>query len=105
MHKKLYKALEMLNLLSQTIYVLLLPVGIGALISFVLTKYLSCPSFIWAILITLGVLIGLYSMVKYILSATENIKKVEMQQEKRRQEQEEKESRQAELRDAGKDLD
>ena len=60
MHKKILNALELLNMLFQALYTLALPIGIGALASFLLTKYANAPSFVWAILLTLGVFIGLY---------------------------------------------
>lgn len=104
MHKKLFTALSMLNLLFQAIYTLALPIGIGALAAFLLTEYASAPSWIWAILLTLGTLMGLYSMVKYILTATAGMDRLESQQKADEKEKREKEERQARLRDAARDI-
>ena len=98
MHKKIFSALQVLNLLFQALYTLVLPVGIGALASFLLTKYTSAPKWIWAVLITLGVLIGLYSMVKFIILASESMDRVEKQKAENLQARKEKEERQARLR-------
>ena len=105
MHKKIFNSVQLLNMLFQALYTLVLPVAIGAALSFVLTKYASAPSFVWALLLTAGVLVGLYSMIKYILFAISAQKRLDEENEKSLAEKEEKESRQAKLRDAGKDLD
>lgn len=100
MYKKFLDAMQLLNIVFQAIYTLLFPVGIGALASFLLTKYASFPSWIWAILLTLGVLMGLYSMVKYILTALKNIEALKKQREKDAAERSEKEEKQKQLREA-----
>ena len=105
MHKKIFSALELLNILFQAFYTLALPIGIGALISFLLTRFLSAPSFVWAIFLIIGVLIGLYSMIKYILTATAGIDRRDRQTKQMKREQEEKEAKQEWLRNAGKDID
>lgn len=86
----------MLNILFQALYTLAMPIGIGALISYLTTKHLGAPRFIWAILLTLGALMGLYSMIKYILSAMRAMEKLDKERderEKERAEQEEKRKR------------
>ena len=98
MHKKIFSALQLLNLLFQALYTLALPVGLGALASFLLTKYASAPSWIWAVLLTLGVLMGLYSMVKFIILASESMDRMEKQKAENLQARQEKEERQARLR-------
>lgn len=105
MHKKIFNALELLNILFQAFYTLALPIGIGALASFLLTKYASAPSWIWAVLLIVGVFIGLYSMIKYILTATSGMDKRNKQIKHFKAEEEEKEARQQRLRNAGKDID
>lgn len=99
MNGKFVSVLHSLNILFQSFYSLALPVGVGALASHLLTKYASFPKWIWAILLTVGVFIGLYSMVKYILSATKNLENLEKEKERTRAEAEEKAERQARLRE------
>ena len=100
MHKKIFDALTMLNLLGQAIYTLALPIGIGALVSFLLTKYAHTPGWTWAILLTAGTLMGLYSMVKYILIAMTGIERTKRQIESDLAAKKEKEEKQAALREA-----
>ena len=54
MYKKLIRAMESLNILFQALYTLALPVGLGAIVSYLLTKYTSVDGWIWAVLLTLG---------------------------------------------------
>ncbi len=100
MNKKFFNALTLFNLLGQAIYTLALPIGLGVLASYLLTEYASAPRWIWAILLTLGSLIGLYSMVKYILTATAGMDRLEKQQRRDLAEKKEKEEKQARLREA-----
>ncbi len=102
MYKKFMNALSMLNLLGQAIYSLALPIALGALAAFLLTEYASAPSWIWAIFMTLGALLGLYSMVKYILTATAGMDRMKKQQIADEEQKRDKEERQARLRDAAK---
>ncbi|MBO7195859.1 MAG: hypothetical protein J6V80_00820 [Clostridia bacterium] len=98
MNKRLINVLHMMNMIFQAFYTLLLPVGIGALISYLLTKNDLVDSWIWALLLTVGFLMGLYSMIKFILTATKNIENMERQRERHLAEQREKEEKQAMLR-------
>lgn len=98
MYRKFISAFQMLNILLQALYSLALPIGIGALASFLLTKYASAPGWIWAVLMVIGTLGGFYSMVKYVLSAIANIDRMEKQREADRLAKEAKEKKQSELR-------
>lgn len=100
MYRKFMNALQMLNLLLQSIYTLAFPIGIGALASFLLVEYASAPRWIWAILLTLGVFMGLYSMVKFILSAISGMERQEKQRQQELAAKKEKEERHSRLRDA-----
>lgn len=105
MHKKIFSALELLNILFQAFYTLAMPIGIGALAAFLLTKYALFPSWIWAVLLILGVFIGLYTMIKYILTATGGIDRRNKQENQMKKEAEEKEAKHEWLRTAGKDIE
>ena len=97
MYRKIMNALQMLNILMQSLYTLLLPIGIGALLSFLLTRYASAPKWIWAILLTVGTLMGLYSMVKYLLTAIAGQERFQKQREEADAEKRAKEEMQARL--------
>ena len=102
MNKRLVNVLHMMNMIFQAFYTLLLPVGIAAVISYLLTSNGLVDSWIWALTLTVGFLIGLYSMVKFILLATKNIENMEKQREINQAMQKEKEEKQAMLRSLSK---
>ena len=98
MYKKFISAFYLLNILFQALYSLALPIGIGALAAFLLTEFAFLPSSIWVIALLIGVFIGLYSMVKFILTAMNSLDRLEREQAERTAENLAKEKRQAELR-------
>ena len=96
MYKKIVGALYVLNILFQSLYTLALPIGVGALISFLLTKYASAPQWIWVVFILLGVFVGIYTMIKFVISASESYKRIErdnLAREKNKKEKEETKER------------
>ena len=108
MYKKFVSSLYVLNIVFQAFYTLALPIGIGALASFLLTKYASLPGWIWAVFITLGVFTGLFSMVKFIITAMNNLDRLEKQHAESAAKEEEKRQREIRLaenteRDGGPD--
>ncbi len=77
MYKKLVSSLYVLNIVSQAIFTLAFPIGLGVLISYLLTRFAGAPSWIWAALVVFGALSGLYSMIKFILSAMAGLERLE----------------------------
>lgn len=83
MYKRFVNSLYLLNIIFQSFLNLLTPIGIGLLISYLLTSYAGAPSWIWALFTVLGVFAGLISMVKFILSATAALDRLEKEQNER----------------------
>jgi F0F1-type ATP synthase assembly protein I len=77
MYKKFISALYVINIVSQAIFTLLTPIALGFGISWLLVEYAAIPSWIYAVLITLGALIGFYSMIKFVLSAMASLDRLE----------------------------
>ena len=61
------------NILMQAIFSLLFPVALGLGGAYLLVKYASVGSWIYAVLILLGVFSGLVSMVRFILIASRSV--------------------------------
>ena len=98
MYKKIVSSIYVLNILFQALYSLALPIGIGALAAFLLTKYVSAPKWIWAVLLLIGVFTGLFSMIKFILTATKNLDRLEKERAEKDALEKAKAKKQAELR-------
>lgn len=97
MYKKFMGTLRLLNLLFQAIYTLALPIGISVLISHLVTKHLSWPRWVWALFITVGTLLGLVAMIRYILAEINNMERFEQQKEAERAKAMEKTRKQEDL--------
>ena len=79
MYKKLVSTLYAINIVSQAILTLLIPIGLGALVSYLLTTYAGVMPWIWAVLIPLGAISGIISMIKFVLSAMSALNALEKQ--------------------------
>ena len=104
MYRKITDAIHLLNILFQALYTLVLPIGIGALASHLLTKYTSVGGWIWAVLIITGVMTGLYSMIKFILSATKNLDRLIKNREQNDEDLRRKQEKQERLREDVKNI-
>ena len=82
MYKKLVNALYLINVISQAIITLLIPIGVGFGISFLLVSYAGAPRFLYAIFITLGAISGFYSMIKFIITAMAALDRLEKERSK-----------------------
>lgn len=67
--KGAYSALYIANIVFQSIFTLLMHIGIGLLSSWLLVEECGLPSLTYAILITFSVFSGLFSMIRFILTA------------------------------------
>ena len=83
-YKRFVNALYVLNILWQALFNLLFPIGLGALGAFLLTKYTEVGGWIWAVLMVLGAFTGLFSMVKFILSAMAGLERLEKEQNEKK---------------------
>ena len=80
MHKKFFNALYVLNIVAQAFFDLVFPVALMWLISYLLTSYAEVESWIFAPMLIVGVLVGLISMVKFILTAMTALERLEREQ-------------------------
>ena len=83
MYKRFVNALYIFNIIFQSFLNLLTPIGLGLLISYLLTAYANAPSWIYAPITLFGVFVGLFSMVKFILSAMKALERLESEQKAR----------------------
>ena len=83
MHKKLFVAVYALNIFFQSALSLAMPAGLGFLIAYLLNVKAGVGGWIYAPLVTVGVLTGLYSMVKFVLTASRALEALEREQRKK----------------------
>lgn len=80
MYKKMVGMLYVMNIVFQSFFTLLTPVGVCFLISWLLVRYASFPGWTYAPLLVLGVISGFYSMIKFVLTAMAGYERLEAEQ-------------------------
>ena len=70
-----------LNIILQSFWSLLFPIGVGVLIGWLLTGKCGMGNYVFVILILLGVFVGLISMIRFLLSALAGLERLEKEQQ------------------------
>ena len=77
MYKRFVGAMYVLNIVMQSIFTLLTPAALGFFIAWLAISKLSAPQWLYAVLIPVGVISGFISMVKFAISASEGLERME----------------------------
>ena len=77
MYSKLVGIMYALNVLVSAIFTLLTPVGILFLIAWLLNTKAGVGNYIYAVLLIVGVLVGLVSMIRFLIKASETLERIE----------------------------
>jgi formate hydrogenlyase subunit 3/multisubunit Na+/H+ antiporter MnhD subunit len=80
-YRKLVNALYLINIISQAIFTLAIPIALGFGVSWLLVNHLCVGSWIYALLITIGAISGFVSMIKFVLSAMNALEHLEKERE------------------------
>ena len=83
MYKKTFTALQIFNIVLQGLFSLVFPIGLGILFSWLGVAKWGAPDWLYAILIPVGALVGFVSMVKFILSASRSLERLEEERRKK----------------------
>lgn len=83
MYRKFITPVYLLNIIFQSIFSLLTPIALMTLIAWLLNARAGVGSWIFVVLIMLGVFTGLYSMLSFILSAMRSLERLEQEREAR----------------------
>lgn len=76
-----FGALYVINVVAQSLFSLALPIALAILGSWLLTERCAAPQWIYAPLVTVGALVGLVSMVRFAIAASENLERLERERE------------------------
>ncbi len=83
MHKKFFSVMYAVNIIMQAIFSLITPAALLFALAFLFVKKLGAPSFIYVIAIVIGVIIGFISMIRFAISASEGLNRLEKEQNKK----------------------
>ena len=81
-YKRFVSALYVLNIIAQAIFTLLTPPLLFFFFAWLLVERAGTPDWTYAVAIIIGVLLGLVSMVKFTLSASLALERLEKQNDK-----------------------
>lgn len=79
MHKRLFSVLYAVNIISQAVFTLLIPAALGFCFAWLLVAKVGAPEWLYAVFISVGIVAGLISMVKFAISASESLERLEKQ--------------------------
>ena len=79
MFRRTVSFLYVLNIVFQALFSLLFAIGVALLLGWVSTTYWSWPSWVYVPLILFGVVVGMISMVRFIISASRGLDNLERQ--------------------------
>ncbi len=82
MNNRLFGFLYAVNIIGQAIFTLLMPAALMFGLSWLLVSRAGAPSWLYAVLIPIGVIAGLVSMVKFVIAATSNLERLEKENRK-----------------------
>ena len=80
MHKKLFNALYILNIVSQALFTLIIPAALLYGIAWLLVTRLSLPEWIYAVALVVGFILGFVSMIKFVLTSMAGLERLEKDQ-------------------------
>ena len=79
MYKNFVGALYVINIILQCIFTLATPALFMFCLSWLFIAKLGAPTWLYAILIPIGFIMGLISMIKFAISASEGLERLEKQ--------------------------
>lgn len=80
-----FKASYLINIVIQSFWCLLFPIGIALGLGWLMVNKLSWPSWVMAPPLVFAVFMGLFSMCKFLISATDAMDRMDKQREERRE--------------------
>ncbi len=92
MYKRFVSALYVMNIVAQSIFTLVTPAALMFLLAYLLVDKCSLPTWIYVPFIIVGFLAGLISMVRFAISASEGLSRLEKEGEKKKINKSNKES-------------
>ena len=73
-------AMYAMNIILQAFWSLLFPIGGGVLLGWLLVEKCGMASYLFVILILLGVFVGMISMIRFLISALAGLERLEKEQ-------------------------
>lgn len=79
MYKRFVGAMYVINIIAQAIVTLLIPAAILFAIAWLFVEKCGAPEWLYAVMITLGIMSGFVSMIRFVIRASEGLERMENQ--------------------------
>ena len=79
MYKRFVGAMYVINIIAQAIVTLLIPAAILFAAAWLFVERCSAPEWLYAVMITLGIISGFVSMIRFVIRASEGLERMENQ--------------------------
>ena len=79
MYKRFVGAMYVINIIAQAIVTLLLPAALLFAIAWLFVAKCGAPEWLYAVMITLGIMSGFVSMIRFVIRASEGLERMENQ--------------------------
>ena len=79
MYKKFMSPIYVANIVFQSIFTLIIPPGSFFFLNYLAVANFDIPKWSYAISLSLGFIIGIFSMVKFVIAASESLERLEKQ--------------------------
>ena len=83
MYGRAFSAIQVINIVIHSIFTLLWQIGLSVLIGWLLTERWGAPQWVFVPIILLGVGSGLVSMVRFVISASASVERIEREREEK----------------------
>ena len=84
MYRNFVSAMYVLNIIFQAVFTLLTPPAIFFFINYLCVSKLSFPKWTYAISLSIGFILGLISMIKFSITASEALERLEKQRKNKK---------------------
>ena len=78
-YKRFVGAMYVINIIAQAIVTLLIPAAILFAIAWLFVAKCGAPEWLYAVMITLGIMSGFVSMIRFVIRASEGLERMENQ--------------------------
>ena len=84
MYGKFVSAMYVINILFQSLFNLASPILLMLLFAWLLVSKLSAPAWLYAVFGVVGATVGFYSMIKFIITASTALERLEKERDERK---------------------
>ena len=84
MYGKFVSAMYVINILFQSLFNLASPILLMLLFAWLLVSKLSAPAWLYAVFGVVGAMVGFYSMIKFIITASTALERLEKERDERK---------------------